>query len=319
MSKRINRRQVLAAVGALAATRVLPPAATGQEILRDGSALANDEPFRYCLNTSTIRGQKLPLPEQISIAAAAGFQGIEPWLGDLHEYAQQGNNLADLGKQIAAAGLTVESAIGFARWIVDDKAERDQGLLDAKRDMQAVREIGGMRIAAPPVGATGPMDLDIIAERYRDLLEVGRQVGVVPQLELWGHSPAIHRLGQLVYIATEAGDRDACLLPDIYHIYKGGSDFTGLRMIEGHRMHVFHMNDYPADPPRETIGDEHRVYPGDGVAPTKQILRDLYETGFRGAFSLELFNRELWKQDPLQVAKTGLQKMRSAVYAAFAE
>jgi hypothetical protein len=29
--------------------------------------------------------------------------------------------------------------------------------------------------------------------------------------------------------------------------------------------------------------------------------------------SLELFNRELWKQDPLVVAKTGLKKMRALV------
>jgi hypothetical protein len=29
--------------------------------------------------------------------------------------------------------------------------------------------------------------------------------------------------------------------------------------------------------------------------------------------SLELFNREYWKQDPLLVAKTGLQKLRALV------
>ncbi len=317
MSQPINRRHALATAGALAVTQVLPLPVAGHENAEAGTALANREPFRYCFNTSTIRGQKLTLPEQVEIAAAAGYQGIEPWLGDIHEVAEQGMDLTDLGKQIADAGLTVESAIGFARWIADGDAERAQGLLDAKRDMQAVKALGGARIAAPPVGADGPMDLDLVAERYRALLEVGERVGVVPQLELWGHSPAIHRLGQLVYIATEAAHRDACLLPDVYHIYKGGSDFTGLRMIEGHRMHVFHMNDYPADPPRAEIGDEHRVYPGDGVAPLGKILRDLYDTGFRGAFSLELFNRELWKQAPLEVAKTGLEKMRSVVRAAF--
>ena len=56
-----------------------------------------------------------------------------------------------------------------------------------KRDMDLVARIGGLRIAAPPVGAyEPPMDLAKIAERYRRLLELGRQMGVVPQLELWG-------------------------------------------------------------------------------------------------------------------------------------
>ena len=42
------------------------------------------------------------------------------------------------------------------------------------------------------------------------------------------------------------------------------------------------MNDYPAEPPRDAITDAHRVYPGDGVAPLKEMLRDLRGLGFRG-------------------------------------
>lgn len=262
-------------------------------------------------------GQKLSLPEQVDVAANAGYDGIEPWIRDMQAYADQGNSLADVGKQLADAGLTVESAIGFAKWIVDDEAQRKQGLQDAERDMLLVKALGGSRIAAPPIGADGLIDLDVIAERYHALLEVGAKVGVVPQLELWGHSPAIHKLGQLVYIATEAGHRDAAMLPDVYHIYKGGSDFHGLRSIEGSRINVFHMNDYPADPPREKIGDADRVYPGDGVAPIAQIVHDLTDNGFTGAFSLELFNREYWNQDALEVAQTGLRKMKEAVGGAF--
>jgi quercetin dioxygenase-like cupin family protein len=84
-------------------------------------------------------------------------------------------------------------------------------------------------------------------------------------------------------------------------------------MFNGAAMHVLHMNDYPAQPPREKITDAERVYPGDGVAPVVQILRDLHASGFRGMLSLELFNRELWKQDPFAVARTGLEKMKALV------
>ena len=67
------------------------------------------------------------------------------------------------------------------------------------------------------------------------------------------------------------------------------------------------------DPPRETITDAHRVYPGEGVAPIKTLLRDLRRIGFRGVLSLELFNREYWKRGALAVARTGLEKMRAVV------
>ncbi len=83
-------------------------------------------------------------------------------------------------------------------------------------------------------------------------------------------------------------------------------------------MHVFHLNDYPAEPPRETINDGDRVYPGDGACPLPTVVRDLYDTGFRGALSLELFNRQYWQQDVLTVARTGLSKMRQVVAKALA-
>jgi sugar phosphate isomerase/epimerase len=75
------------------------------------------------------------------------------------------------------------------------------------------------------------------------------------------------------------------------------------------------MNDYPVKPPRAEIRDEHRIYPGDGIAPLKELLRDLRTIGFSGMLSLELFNREYWKQDPLEAAKTGLAKMKAVASA----
>ena len=65
---------------------------------------------------------------------------------------------------------------------------------------------------------------------------------------------------------------------------------------------MFHFNDYPAEPPRSEISDAQRVYPGDGIARWAKLLRTLRNIGFRGAVSLELFNREYWNQDALLVA-----------------
>jgi sugar phosphate isomerase/epimerase len=273
------------------------------------------EPFGYCLNTSTIRLDGLGIVDKIEIAAKAGYKGLEPWIREFDEYTKQGGSLKDLAKRIRDAGLTVESAIGFAEWIVDDDARRAKGFEEAKRCMEIVAQVGGTRLAAPPAGATDKADLNLLraAERYRELLELGEQMGVVPQVELWGFSKSLSRLGEVFFVAIESGHPKACVLTDVYHIYKGGSDPSGLALVRGDRMHVMHMNDYPADPPRETISDAHRVYPGDGVAPLDKILRTLRDIGFRGMLSLELFNREYWKQDPLTVARTGLERMRASV------
>ena len=326
MNDSINRRKMLklstATIAGGAGFMLHSKPAAASSSTRPSATLATAsadgfDQLKYCLNTSTIRGQKLSLPEQVDLAAAAGYDGIEPWIPELQEYVKTGS-LKDLAKRIEDAGLTVESAIGFARWIVNDVEERQKGLEEARRDMEMLREIGGKRIAAPPIGAhkkPGP-GLGDIAKRYRVLLELGRETEVTPQLELWGFSMTLSRLGELAYVATETADPDACVLPDVYHIYKGGSDFEGLGMIEASRMHVFHMNDYPANPTRAEIGDADRVYPGDGVAPIKKIIQSLVQNGFTGVLSLELFNRDYWKQDAKLVAETGLRKMKDAVAAA---
>jgi sugar phosphate isomerase/epimerase len=274
---------------------------------------AGKEPFVFCFNTATIMGQKLPLPEQVDVAAKAGYQAFEPWVRDIDQFVKDGGSLKDVARRIADHGLVVPSAIGFAEWLVEDEARRKKGLEQAKHDMDLVRQLGGKRLAAPPVGCTDQAGLDLMkaAERYRALLEVGDQVGVVPQVEVWGFSKSLSRLGETALVVIESRHPKACLLADVYHLHKGGSGFEGLKLLGAAALQVFHMNDYPATPGRAEITDAHRVYPGDGVAPLKTMLRDLRELGFRGVLSLELFNREYWKQDPLAVARTGLEKMKA--------
>jgi sugar phosphate isomerase/epimerase len=276
--------------------------------------------FRYCLNTSTIRGQELGIEKEVDVAAAAGYDGIEPWIPTLRQFVEKGGKLSDLAKRISDAGLTVDSAIGFAQWIVDDDTKRNEALEEAKRDMDMLREIGGTRIAAPPVGAhqadSPKIDLFAAAERFRALQDLGDQTGVVPQLEVWGFSKNLSRLGEVMFVIGETGHSKACLLLDIYHIFKGGSDFTGLNLFSDNALQVFHVNDYPATPERAEMNDSHRVYPGDGIAPMSKILNAIGGHGREITLSLELFNRDYWKQDALEVAKTGLSKMKATVAAA---
>ena len=81
---------------------------------------------------------------------------------------------------------------------------------------------------------------------------------------------------------------------------------------------MFHLNDYPAEPPRAKINDSFRVFPGDGIAPITQILRYPRATGEKKVLSLELFNRKYYEMDALAVAQAGRQKMLEAVEKALA-
>jgi len=315
MNDPLSRRRLLAVsaagLGAALLSRRRANAAANSQPSTDRGM----QPFKYSLNTSTIRGQKLGLEREIDLAAKAGYQAIEVWVSTIQEYVKAGGKLADVRKRIEDRGLTVENAISFSRWVVDDDAVRAEAVEQVKREMDLLAQIGGKRIAAPPAGATDKPGLDLTkaAERYRAILDLSDKTGIVPILELWGGSKNLHRIGQCMFVVIESGHPKACMLGDVYHIYKGGSDFAGLRMISPQAMPIMHMNDYPADPPRDRISDRDRVMPGDGMAPLTQILRDLRDGHSRAILSLELFSPAYWEKDPLEVATIGLAKMKSAV------
>ena len=316
-SENLSRRAALSKAGLLAST-----ALAGSVSAADSAPASSGSGggFILCLNTATLRGFKMSLVDEIELAAKTGYRAIEPWLDKMHKYAADGGSLKDLGKRISDLGLTVESAIGFAQFIVDDDAVRTKGLEQARLDMDAIAQIGGRRIAAPPAGATKEPGLDLhkAAERYRALLELGDQMGVVPELEVWGHSKNLRQLSEAMFVALEARHPKACVLADVFHLHKGGSGFEGLRLLSGAALPVIHMNDYPAQPLPEEIDDSFRVFPGDGVAPLTEILRTLQASGGHTVLSLELFNHEYWKRDPVTVARTGFEKMQTAVAKAFA-
>ncbi|MDN3686571.1 sugar phosphate isomerase/epimerase family protein [Cyclobacterium jeungdonense] len=302
-----NRRNLLKGLG-LGSVAALTP-------FSSFSSSPKKSNFSYCLNTSTIRGQKPGLRKYIEIAGEAGYDGIEVWVEDVKQYIAEGNSTAEIRGLIQDNGLRVENAIGFAPWMATDEAKSQQGFKQMEEEMYMLAEIGCKRVAAPGIGAEAPVDLMIAGKKYKALLNLGRKTGVMPQLEFWGAFTPFHHLGQVLMVAAVANDPDTRLLPDVYHLFRGGSGFEGLKLIHGQAIEIFHMNDFPADIPREQQQDKDRVYPGDGVAPLPQIISDLKRMGGDKVLSLELFNPAYWERDPLEVAKTGLLKMKNAVKA----
>jgi 2-keto-myo-inositol isomerase len=303
----LSRRDLFSLTAGATAAAALPVMTKAADVVA--------EPFGYSLNTSTIRGQNLPIDVEAKWASKAGYNAIEPWIRELQDYVKKGGNLKDLGKQLSDLGLKVESSIGFARWVVDDQLERQKGLDEAKRDMEMVVAIGGKRIAAPPIGYTDKAGLDLIAaaERYRVLADLGSKIGVIPEVEVWGFSKSLSRLGETVLVAMESAHPQACVLPDIYHLFKGKSGFEGLKMLQGKAIGIFHVNDYPKGKDPASIKDADRVFPGDGIAPTKEIFQTLRAIGYTGMLSLELFNPDYYKRDAFEVIKEGLEKTRQLV------
>lgn len=306
----LTRRQTFSLLAATTGMSMLSEPANAVEPSKSAS-------FTPCLNMSTIRGHKLGYVKELETASKAGFRSVEIWMDTLQEFIKNGNTPAQARKVAEDLGIKLENAIGFAAWIVDDEAARTKGVDQLKREMELLAQVGCMRVATPPVGAQTPqapkIDLQKAAERYRAILDISDQTGVIPQLELWGFSKNLNKLSEVMYVAVESGHPSARVLLDVYHLYKGGSSLDTLKLVGKPGVEIFHINDYPANFPRETIVDADRVYPTDGIAPIAQILKTIKNPDRPIVLSLEVFNKIYYTQDALLVAKTGLAKINKAI------
>ena len=269
---------------------------------------------RYALNPPTVRGYGLSLKEQVRLAIEAGFEGLEPWLKDAHA-AKASGEFADAVKMARDGGLQFVNGIAFGAWVDADPAKRAAGLEETKRDMALLAEMGCPCIAASMFGShkvgTPVLPLEVIAERYAAVCDLGKSMGVRPLLEYWGHSVNLHTPEDALWVASHAGRTNAGVLADVYHTYRGGGRFESFRFFSPATLPVLHMNDYPAEPPAEKLTDADRVWPGDGRAPWREIFAALDEAGANPWLSIELFNPNYWKTTPLDTMRTALAKMKS--------
>ncbi len=261
-----------------------------------------------CLNTSTIMPR--PLPEKIEVAARAGFDLIELWCNDIEAYVQEGHTLASLRALLHHAGLGVPSLISLSGWADAAPADLPAALERARRRLELAAALGCPRVvASPPTQRT--VDLADAGERYATLLGMGRRIGAMPAMEFLGFAPQIRDLRTALEVCARANDPQATVVLDPFHIFRGGGSFEEVRLVPGHMVAICHFNDAPDTKPRAEQGDADRVQPGDGVLPLADMVRSLRAIGYHGPVSLELFNRDLWAQPPLEVARQGLERMRT--------
>jgi len=265
--------------------------------------------FTYCLNTSTIR--PTPLLDKIRVAGQAGYQAIEPWNDEVTDYLNAGGTLNDLRHALADAGLKVVSVIALHSWVTSEGDEYRKVLDDCRRRMDQAAALGSPYIvASPPMEV---VDLGRAAERFGELVRLGRAAGVAPSMEFLGFVDGIKSVASAWEVASKCGEPDTTVVADVFHMIRGGGSVDDLLTLSGDRVACFHINDLPATPDPLTQTDADRVMVGEGIADLPRVIANLRTIGYRGPLSLELFNPALWERDPAEVVRIGLDRVKALV------
>ena len=270
--------------------------------------------FDYCLNTSTIRSTGVSVLEYVDIAADAGYDGIEPWVEEIDTWVEGGGSLEQLRDRAASRGIRIVNLIAFFEWAVPENDRHAKGMEEARRCFEIAQVLECPFVATAPKGIHDrEVDLFSVARRFAELTDTVSDFAPKPLLEFWGVARTLGTVGEALLVAAESGVRDARLLTDVFHMYKGSGHQRGMEYLGPGRLGLVHVNDYPSVPGRADIEDADRVYPGDGEAPWGQIVASLEQQDYTGMLSLELFNQAYWAEGPVTTAQKGLAKLRKCV------
>lgn len=311
----LTRRSFLTAAAAAGTT--LPLAASAEEKSSKAEKRYQNKvsPWPLVMNSSTIRPASLE--EKLKVTAEAGWDGIELWINDLEDYEKAGGNLKDLGKRIKDMGLFVPNIIGLWGCMPEPMEAFEASLPETRERMRRSSDVGSIYVAAIPAPDRENFDLKYGAAVYRELMRIGREdYNLNVAVEFVGFLKGVYRFGQACAIAFDANDPGATIIMDTFHLFRGGSGYDAIKHVQGSLFANFHWNDVPGDVPREEQGDEHRLYPGDGILPLAQVLKDLKAIGYERTLSLEIFNRTYWEQPAEKTARDGLEKMLTCIAGA---
>ena len=246
------------------------------------------------------------LETDIKAAGKAGFDLIEIWAAKLRKFLVF-NSLADLKKLLTENGIEPYS-INSIEHITFRSAEDYEKIKSETEELsKAANEIGCPYIVVVPGKLPENTSQEAIAaESVRVLNELGdiaEKYNVSLAFEFLGQTDcSVQTLDFCNEIVERVNRKNIGSVLDTFHFYAGNSTFAAIEKMNPEKLFVFHIND-AEDLPKEKLTDAHRLYPGTGILPIKEIKQRFDKIGYDRMVSIEIFRPEYWDQDPFEVAR----------------
>jgi sugar phosphate isomerase/epimerase len=266
--------------------------------------------MQLCLNQITIRRQPPDdLARDLAAVRAGGWEAIEVWLRHWDGFVERAG-LAAARRLLDDAGLVAAGACGQPGVLFAQGEARAQVWSEFQRRLEQCQALGAPNLVVTPGPLTAAgerpseADLERAAENLRRAGEVAAPYGVTLGIEFLKGAPLANNLPTALMLARMVGHPHVGVLVDTFHLYAGISKLEDLGLLRDAapaRITFVHINDVPAQRPRELWTDKDRVLPGAGALPLHAILEAIRASGYDGYLSLELFNDELsasWATDP---------------------
>lgn len=236
------------------------------------------------------------LREEIPAMGKAGIAGVELWWSKIEDFLKT-ESVEALSELLKENGV---KPVGICPFPVspfrDTQEKRDMFL----RALEVCRAIGcELLTVCPefcPINVKPEEAFKLLADEMSFFAQTADGYGVKLAIEpISRHTLVKGPLQALALIEAAGAPDNLGLLIDTFHYSCSAIPSEEIRAIPAEKLYIVHVNDCAAGM-REELCDADRLYPTEGYIDLAAMMADIRATGYDGYLSVELFNREYWKE-----------------------
>jgi 2-keto-myo-inositol isomerase len=271
---------------------------------------------RFGLNGATTGSAGLLA--DLKAAREAGYDALEIRDTKLKAYLEAGGSIPAFRERLTEAKIEAASLNALENSTLRTEVGRKVVLERCRILSESAAGLACPYVVAVPGPHRGAGEAQIregTREALRGMVEVAKPYNVRIAFEFLGAADcSVRTLGMAREIVEAMGDPAVGLVIDAFHFYVGGSTWEMIEGLDPARLFIVHLDD-AEDRPRDQLTDAHRLLPGDGVIPLRELIRRLDTIGYQGVYSIELFRPEYWTWDPVRLAGVARHKMAALFQA----
>jgi len=260
--------------------------------------------MKLALNGATT--MRADLATDIKAAHEAGFDCLEIWASKLRKFlkTKTTSKLSDLFDEHSIEPYSINS---IERITFRDERSHAELLKECEELCRIANAINCPYIVVVPSPLPeGKTRSDVLAESVRVLDELSRvaeDYDVALAFEFLGQADcSVQTLAEAAEIVERLARSNVGLVIDSFHFYAGNSSLASIDALDPRKLFIFHIND-AEDLPRRELEDRHRLLPGQGILPLKEIVSALHRINYDRVTSVEIFRPEYWELDPFVLAR----------------
>ncbi|HSD68438.1 MAG TPA: TIM barrel protein [Woeseiaceae bacterium] len=250
------------------------------------------------------------LQEKLYAIASAGFTLVELTESDLLLSDMRPGEIRQLLDEI---GLCVSAFHAMSDIEAVPEEEFHRALQRVERKFELMKELGAPLLLVSASTSPDAIDDDeLAAQHLRELAAKAADYGIRIGYSASASARHVRRISQAWNIVRCADHPGIGLVLDSFEVLVGGGDVGMVAAIPGEKIFMVQLADAPSlHIDAITLGRHFRSFPGQGVLDVAGFVAATVDTGYQGAYSLEVLNDEV-RAAP--VRQSALDAMRSLTF-----